>query len=366
MKFQILEGGIDLSPEALNYINEANLGRALTPADYASTSGIIMRLEDDVWVNAPIATYNENFVDAPQVHLVLGPDGLVARFRAEEVRAGFWLSPAYHDQSNASGTMYSSVARTHADRVRVSPVAGCAYGCRFCNWPFEFRYHTKDIDFMIEAVGVALADPVQPAGHVLVSGGAPRPDDFAYLQESYTRLLAAFPNTPIDIMMVPMDGLLDAAELTRLGVNELSINVEIYDPVVARPVMRRKYGQGVARYLSFIENATAIMGPGRVRSMLMVGIEDQEQTLAGVRAIAERGGVPVLSPFRPDPKTPMASAPVPTAQFLQDTYQRAHDITRGLGGSLGPSCVPCGHNTLTFAGDDVTGKPSQHAVPRMV
>ncbi len=55
--------------------------------------------------------------------------------------------------------------------------------------------------------------------------------------------------------------------------------------------MRHKYNQGLAFYLDYIEQAAAALGPGRVRSMLMVGLEPMEMTLAGVAAIAERGGV---------------------------------------------------------------------------
>ena len=83
--------------------------------------------------------------------------------------------------------------------------------------------------------------------------------------------------------------------------------------------------------------------------MLMVGCEPVEDTLKGVRSIAERGGVPVLSPFRPDPSTPMRDVPPPDAKMMLDVYLRAHEICVGLDVPLGPSCIPCSHNTITFA-----------------
>jgi biotin synthase-related radical SAM superfamily protein len=137
--------------------------------------------------------------------------------------------------------------------------------------------------------------------------------------------------------------------LKELGVNEFSINIEIFNREIAKKVMRKKYDLGTTHYLDFLESSAEIVGGNKMRSMLMVGLEPMEDTLAGVRAIAERGCVPVLSPFRPDPATPMRDASPPTADFMRETYLRAHEITTELGTPLGPSCIPCGHNTLSFA-----------------
>ena len=102
---------------------------------------------------------------------------------------------------------------THGDRVRLAPIQGCGMVCKFCNIPYEDRYNVKPIDAMIEALHTALEDPVQPARHVLISGGTPKQADVQFLRETYRRVLNEFPDTPVDIMMVPVDGLLDVAIL---------------------------------------------------------------------------------------------------------------------------------------------------------
>jgi hypothetical protein len=237
--------------------------------------------------------------------------------------------------------------------------------CHFCNLPYDFAYRTKRVDGLVESVAVALNDPIQPAGHVLISGGTPRDEDFEYVQACYEAVIKAFP-VPVDIMMVPAPGLLDVEWLNAIGVHQLSINLEIFDAKLARRVMRRKSELTQATYLSFIENAASILGPGRVRSMLMVGVEPTESTLLGVQAIAERGGVPVLSPFRPDPGTPMASAQPPSATVLSETFLRARDIATAAGSSLGPDCLPCSHNTLTFAVPGSDAVAHSHCEPVLV
>ena len=85
-------------------------------------------------------------------------------------------------------------------------------------------------------------------------------------------------------------------------------------------------------------------------------------TLAGVGAIAERGGVPVLSPFRPDPATPLRDRKPSGAAELEQTYLRAVDVAASRGGVLGPDCAPCTHNTLSFV---TPGSPYRYHRPVM-
>ena len=366
LKFGLMSEGLAITAAAQSHIDRANGDRPMTPADYASTSGVILALEDDVWVNAPIATYNANFVSDPAFRVVLDGDQLVVEGRGLSSLARFWLPPAYHGELNESGEPYNSYAFTHADRVRISPIEGCAMTCKFCDLPYEFRYRRKSVEGLVDSVTRAVADAIQPAAHVLISGGTPRDEDFGYVREVYEAVISGFPDLPVDIMMVPIDDLLDLDWLQDIGVNELSINIEIFNRDIAHKVMRRKADQGLDHYLGFLERAAGVLGGGRVRSMLLVGLEPIEDTLAGVEAIAERGCVPVLSPFRPDVSTPLRTTPPPDTAIMVDTYLRARDIALSHGVTLGPSCIPCSHNTMTLAqggGDDAFG---YYGVPHLV
>lgn len=348
LKIELLDRGLTLSRRAVDYINERNRGRAMTSADYASTSGIILMLGDDVWVNAPVSVHNPNFVSHTPFELDCSGDALFVHGEGFSEPAKFWLQPAWHGQPNENGEAYNSYAFTHADRVRISPIEGCAITCKFCDLPYEFRYRTKRIEGLLDVARTARDDAVQPASHVLISGGTPRPADYGYVRDVYEAALTGL-DIPVDIMMVPVEGLLDVPRLGELGVDEFSINIEIYNREIARKVMRRKFDMGLDFYLDFIEKSSEILGAARVRSMFMVGIEPVDDTLAGVRAVAERGGVPVLSPFRPDPSTPMRDDPPPDAATLLDVYLRAREICHQHEVPLGPRCIPCSHNTLTFA-----------------
>ncbi len=348
LKFGLLADGLAMTDEAIRYIAAHNGDRPLTPADYASTSGIILVLEGDVWVNAPIATHNANFVVAPPYRLVRNGDGLAVEGRGLGARAAFWLPPRFHGLRNTAGEEYNSYAFTHADRVRISPIEGCAFTCTFCDLPYEFRYRRKSVEGLVDVTGVALADAVQPAHHILISGGTPRPADYQYVREVYEAIITGFPRVPVDIMMVPIEEVMDLPWLASLGVAEISVNLELWGEREARLRMPRKHKQGRDHYLDYLSRGAAELGGERVRSMLMTGLEPLEDTLAGVAAIAERGCVPVLSPFRPDPSTPLRAYPVPAASYLEEAYLGAREITQRFGVALGPACIPCAHNTLTL------------------
>jgi len=358
LKFQVLASGIEIDAGALAYISQFNLDRPLTPADYASTSGVILRLEGDVWVNAPISDHNPNFVDETSIRLVEDDGELVLHGPGMSSSVSFWLPPLYHQGFNREGESYLTYAVTHADRVRISPIAGCAFTCKFCDLPYEFRYRRKDIEGLVSAIEAARDDPVQPAHHILISGGTPRPEDFKFLREVYETVTTEFTNMPVDIMMVPIPEVIDVPWLAELGVNELSLNLEIFNDSIAKKIMPRKFRHGREGFLAFLGEAADVLGPGRVRSMLMVGLEPMGDTLDGVRAVLESGCVPVLSPFRPDPATPLSGHQPPSAQFLRETYRRAFELCAAAGSALGPSCRPCSHNTLTLPSSSAHGSAS--------
>ena len=348
LKFRLLAEGVRISPRARARLDEFRGERRLTPADYSSTSGLILRLDDDVWVNAPIEDHNPNFVDAPRATLDWSDNGFVVGNDGRESTAAVWLPPLYHGQKLSTGRPANHFTFTHGDRVRLSPLRGCAMRCQFCCIPYEDRYGLKPVDSMVEALQRAFDDPLQPAQHVLLSGGTPVPGDVPFLRGVYERVLLAFPSRHIDIMMVPVDGLLQLKRLRDLGVHELSINIELASEQVARRLMPQKNSQGMARYLRFITEATEVLGPGRVRSMIMVGLEAPEVTLRGIAAILDAGGVPVLSPFRPDPVTPLREHEPQRAEYFETIFLRATELAEAAGAALGPSCPPCTHNTLAL------------------
>lgn len=352
-KFELLAHGLTVSTAVDAYISDKLGAPPLTLNDYASTSGVTLVIEGDVWVNAPIAKYNPNMVFAPRHELALDGTRLLLRNleTRKELAAQFVPVPAYHDQRNGHGQLFTDLVNTHADRARISPVQGCAMRCKFCDIPYEYKgeYQPLSIVRLIEAAARAIDDPLQPAQHLLISGGTPGRKDYAYLRQVYRSVISAFEGIGVDIMMVPMPEIVNLDELVDAGVNELSLNLEIWNQDLAAHIIPEKARQPRTAQLDFIAEAVDRLGPGRVRSILMVGLEDIESTLEGVEALASIGCVPVLSPFRPDPITELGTTPAPSVETMVRAFSESAAIAARHGLKLGPHCVPCSHNTLTLS-----------------
>ena len=166
VKIEALARGARVAPELL-----ARLGgeASLTVHEYATTGGVAVQLPADVLVNVP---FDEPFCASSELELV-DTDGelwLAGVGTATPVLRVLPL-PVYLAAATATGAPASGPAMSHADRIRLSPIAGCAYDCGFCNVAAE-RYAETPIADVIAALDVALADDALPPRHLLISGGS--------------------------------------------------------------------------------------------------------------------------------------------------------------------------------------------------
>jgi len=342
-KLRILSQGLHVPPDVAQAIAAFREGAPVVHQDYVTTSGLTLRLSEDVYVNAPLSERSE-------VQLALFEGEFVVEYRDFRVPAEILPFPSYLSQSNEDGVPYPFLIATQTDRVRVAPIAGCSLRCRFCDLPYSFQYEKKSIPGLVQAVQIALDDERLPARHVLVSGGTPTPTDRPYLLDAIREIVSAT-NVPVDVMMVPWADRELPEILYDSGVAHLFFNMELFDPKARRTFMPGKARTSPAEFLRLIEAAVNRFGKGKVLSLILVGLEDPSQTLQGVEALADMGCLPVLSPFRPSPVTPLAHLGLPVYETLRLVHDESSRLLRSRQLWLGPSCVPCQHNTLAFPGD---------------
>lgn len=354
LKLHVLANGIEIEREAEDAWRDEFQG-PISLNEYASTSGICLKIEDGadgVWLNAP---YTQEFTEGADTKLRYN-GGFVLAHADDEFDTTVIPVPLFHGKTytdNGIEYPYTNLGVTHTDRIRISPIEGCGMVCKFCNLPYELRYRKKPEEELLRVIEIAKDDKQAPARHVLISGGTPKKEDEAWEDAIYESVIANSP-LPVDIMMTPRE---DPSYLRRLGnagVNSLSVNLEVFDPEVAKriiPSKNRRFGpQG---YLDYIEKAVGELGVGRVQSLILFGkaIEPLESTLQGIQALVDRGAIPVLSPFRPDARTPMENEPAATEEEMKTIYERTVEICEdsNAGVKPGPRCVPCHHNTVAFS-----------------
>lgn len=376
LKFRLLANGVRVGPGVSRAWREL-FGGPLTLGEYATTGGVGLILAEDLYVNAPLD-------DAAVATLALIDDRFVVVHGETAAEVGVVPVPAYHtrtqlDLLDDSVQPYTNYGVTHTDRCRVSPIAGCAWKCQFCDLPYEFRYRKRHQENLLEVIRAAEGDALSPARHVLISGGTPRApisaradrparNDEAWIDEVYA-FLAQHSPLPVDVMMPPRRDLRYPAWLRSKGVNMMSINLEISDPVRAREIASAKSRLGRQHTLDYIEAAVEAFGVGFVQSLVVFGsaIEPIASTLRGVQDLVDRGCIPALSPFRPHHLTPLAGAPAATLEEIVAVFMATREICRRAGNQVrpGPRCIACHHNIATvpdgsafYAGpeDDLTDR----------
>ena len=346
-------------------IQESALGEmggpgALTVHEYPTTGGITLALSQGVLVNAP---FDEPYCAASPLSLCGSEGNFELRLNDITVPVLDILPlPGYLKQLDEKGRPVADVAMSHGDRIRLSPIEGCAFDCSFCD--MAGRYIARSAEQILAALDVALADKALPARHVLISGGSPgwasREQDYfrdvcvAIIRHARSLQVCRDAPLTVDIMMsARKDGPEFVDQMVEEGVNGFSFNVEVFSDDAASAYLRRKHMSARPLVGAMIERAVEAFGwgSGRVRSLIIPGLEALEETLEGVEWLASMGCDPVLSPFRPARGTSLAAARPTEPMLLGQVLDRSREIVRDHRVGLGPRCVPCQHNTLSFPWD---------------
>lgn len=355
MKTTALAAGVQIDAGILDELGGEN---ALTIHEYSTTGGITLQLADRVIVNAP---FDEPFCEHSPLRLTRDSGTLALELGDVVVPVVRVIPlPGYLDIVDDQGRPVRDTVMSHADRIRISPIVGCAFNCGFCDLA-DLRYRPRPIEQLLSAIDVALEDEALPPTHLLISGGSPgrAPAQQRYFEETCLAIAAHVRHRrpdgfEVDIMMTPIrEGAAFVERMVDAGVTGFSFNVEVYsDPAAAEHLpLKRKLAR--EHYESTIQRAVELLGreSGRVRSLIIPGLEPLAGTLAGVEWLAAMGCHPVLSPFRPARNTRYAAVPAVPADDLSYLLTEARRIVRTHGVALGPRCVECQHNTLTFPWD---------------
>lgn len=339
---------------------------ALTVHEYSTTGGITLELPGDVVVNAPFDS--PEAAESPYVLVATAHGGLAIEGPSTEQTEVVRVVPlpGYLERIDHAGDAVADTTMSHVDRVRVSPIVGCAYDCQFCNYA-GLRYEARPIERLLRGIDIARADSALPPRHLLISGGSPAVRNaagLAYFEDVCTRIVEHVAQQPnpdgspfeVDVMLSARP---DGAELVRRlvdrGVTGFSINLEAFSDHGAQRHLPRKHRLARPHLESMIEAAVDTLGRdgARVRSLLIPGLESVDETLTGVQWLAERGCAPVLSPLRIDPVTPLAADP-PTplgGDALLELLRTSRTIVAAHGVHLSPRCVACQHNVLAMPWD---------------
>lgn len=348
-KLDLLFYGIGISQKCYELLQKNKEGK-VNNEDYITTKGLFIILNDCVYVNARINPDSPYFIDFLEEKYIL-------KYQEEKIcTIQMKQAPSFALQAITlpNGKLITDLVNIHGDRIRIQPIQGCANRCRFCDLN-RLKYDLQSIKDLEDAFLYCLNK--ENFRHVLISGGSPynHPEDFDYLNHVYQYFGEKYGKTfPIDIMLVPrglhIDDSSDEAyeeflkALKNWNISGLSINLELYNDSYRKKYIPQKDMLGKENYFRFIKMAVNIFGKGNVRSCIIIGLEEIEDSLKAVEQLSSIGCMPVLSPYIPNDEETF----LPSPEFMKEVLIRAKEITDSYNVELGPICNPCKHNTIHF------------------
>lgn len=353
LKVGLITKGVRIAPSASSRLHEA---KPQLRARSGVSGGIELTLCDRIHV---VSSARESFAKKSPYELSFEGGNYVLRSSAGRcLQVNIAPRPAFYSKFTSDGIPMVEVGQMCSrDRICIAMNRHCIFWkkqirCAYCSIGANsgIEAPSKTPEQIAETVVAAAADTILPAKHVLLGGGTVNNHDrgalfAARVCEAIKRRL----EISIYVMIVPPSNLSDIKHLKEAGADEIGMNLEFFSEKALKHFAPGKSARiGRDGYLSALEYAVQIFGPVNTRSILIVGIEPEEETLFGVRRLASMGVMPILSPFQALDGSLLAGTATGCVDRLIDLMEAAHDICADQGLILGPTCIACQNNTLTL------------------
>src|SRR6185503_10821009 len=226
-----------------------------------------------------------------------------------EVQTG--SAPRFYSRRTASGRPMWQVATVQGTHLLVTPTGTCGFStrggpCSFCREgarPPGERERSASIADVIEVVRAAFEEGV--AELVFLNSSVYDAEDggIGFLTPYIESVRKHF-DTFVAVQVHPPRTNTWIDRTYAMGVDALSYNLELFDPVVlGRHCIGRARYIGRDRYLEALAYAAGVFPGGTVWTDLVLGLEPAESTIEGIEALARLGVVPVLAIHHPGPDT---------------------------------------------------------------
>lgn len=341
MKVALLNQGIWFTPEAVKYLEENGGIRS-------GTNCSVDIIIEEIVVNCPV---NNKFTDFSPFSVDI-KNGKVALFYYSSFLKYIKINPVdiYSMKKTKNGITFDAIANMSSDRLRLHHTDACVFkregkGCAFCdirmgkeNIMLEDIYEV--IDFYLENTEFE---------HFLVGGQSDiSSKEYLYIINTI-KYIRERSDKKIYVMCLPPQDMRVVKELYDAGATEIAFNIEVFNRSLAAEIMPGKGKLPLRQYIEALQEGVAIWGKnGDVRSIILVGLDNDKTFFQGIELLAQNYVQPILSVFRPLPETEMFDSIPPSNEYLIDVYHKAESICANYGMKLGPACVKCQNNTLSL------------------
>jgi hypothetical protein len=273
----------------------------------------------------------------------------------------FPMRPTFYDVRMNDGRYVSQLITLYGGgSLGIFVNASCALvdtgvACQYCSiqpnraLDSEFARMVRVADLK-EALQIALQDPSAPVRQIMLNGG-----NFSDLDKGF-RYYAALvrcaaevlrdlrSNVELHLIVFPPKDLSLFSIMKDTGVS-ISMNLEVFDKTLFRRYCPGKEELGGQEFIiSRLEAAVETLGPNRVYSILVGGLEPITSLENGMRRISQSGVTPVINVLHADPDTPLLDHPRPTVDDILRMGASLQTLYREY--RFKPFYGHCGRNSL--------------------
>jgi len=260
--------------------------------------------------------------------------------------------PRFYKGKTKDGVEYRKIALLHGEDCLASTVIqecvrynSLKTRCRFCAIGASLEsgntIHTKTPEQLAEVARAAM--DLDGVRHVtLTAGTTPNPDTGALYLGRCTRAIKEATGLPVEIQFEPLRDEATYAKLKAMGVDDVGLHVESFDPAVRKAMTPGKAAVDLDKYFDAFEKAVAVFGRNKVSTYVILGLgEDEELTLEGCRRAAELGVYTIVVPLRPLLESCLADSKPVDPAYLDRMYSKVGKILAEHGLSIRGSSAGC-------------------------
>jgi hypothetical protein len=293
-------------------------------------------VKKELWVNAPV---DEPFAHASPYRLIGTP---AAGFHVTDDRDRSVYPvrlppvPSWYSRLTSSDQLMSRIGVLQGTYlgIYVNPVcsfwnAKPALNCRFCTTGRNVggaEAETKSIEDVVETCWAAKQESGITFVHL--NGGFQGSKGLEFIK-AYVKAIKQSVGLLVGVQLPPEHDFTRYDELIDLGVDHLSICVELLDPkwfAYICPGKARVHGQ--ALYFAALRYCAALMPHGAVAGEVIAGIEPTDYTIEAIDRITDAGAFPTVCIFRPTIGSDLESWPPPVYDEMRRVMAHAYDACR--------------------------------------
>lgn len=366
LKSELICYGASASPQVLDHL------RRTYRLEKGFIHGTVLLVDGVEPVNTSFV--DQQLVDSKAVVVKLGSHGALIEYRGRT----FHVEPLSLGDIGAQRLGQGVIAdyfSLHSPRTLFSaPVRQCIYitmgkPCTFCTFEGGKIQRLPETDFESGLRSVLQSYPIES---VALGGGTPSLADSGAKYYGALAGIAKRYELGVSVELVPPPNKSDLQGLISQGADSIIMSLEIWDDDIRREICLGKGEISKERYFESWRTARESLGSDSVASVLMVGLEPIESTIAGIEALVRQHRVvPTLIPFRQYEATRLSGP----SQVDPEDYGKVaqHCATLLVEENLNPrlqvGCTTCGgcstevvltESRVALGGDIRMGRENEH------